>query len=148
MDAMPETAHPSDGVQPHRSITETLTEVAADTSSLVRSEITLATIETRDNVAAFGGAIGRMAIGAVLLVTAIAFLTVASVVALATVVGLLFALLIVAAALIVIGLLLISGGQSAARAQKLLPMQSLARITADIDLLQARAEAIRTRGKH
>ncbi len=144
MGAMPETAEAS-GEVPPRSIAETLTEVAADASSLVRAELTLAGLETRDNAAALGRAVARIAVGAVLLVLALSFLTVAGVVALAALVGMLWALLIIAAVVAVIGILLILGGQSAARSQQLLPVQALARIAADIDLLQARAENIRLR---
>ena len=143
---MPETQDESGVVHPPRSISETLTEVVADTSSLVRTELTLAGIETRDNVAALGGAAVRIAIGALLLLTAVTFFSVAGVVALATLVGMLFSLLIVAGVLLLLGIALIVGGKTAASTQKLLPMQSLARIAADIDLLQARAESIRSRG--
>ncbi len=129
-----------------RSIAETITEVAADTGSLLRAELTLATLETRANVAAFRGAAARIAVGGVLLVLALTFLTVAGIVALSGILGLLAALLIVAAVVALLGLALVAFGQGAIRKQALLPVQTFARISADLDMLQTRAEAIRSRG--
>jgi len=144
---MPEPAEASSEAPP-RSIAETLTEVAADASSLMRAEMTLAGIETRDNASALGGAVARIALGAVFIALAITFLTVAGVVALASLLGLLWALLIIAGTVAVLGFILIAAGQSAARKQRLLPVQAIARIASDIDSLQARAESIRRKGSH
>jgi Putative Actinobacterial Holin-X, holin superfamily III len=138
--------HQAEGEAAPRSIAETITEVAADAGSLVRAEITLAGLETRANVAAIGGAAVRIAVGGVLLVLSLTFLTVAGIVALANAVGLLASLLIVAGVVAAGGVALILFGRGEIRRRTLLPMQTFARISDDLDRLQARADAIRGRG--
>lgn len=128
-----------------RSIAETITEVAADAAALMRAELSLAGMETRGNLAAIGGAAARMAVGGVLLVLALAFLTVAGIVALAKIFGLLAALLVAAGVVALCGFALIVIGQGEIRRRHLLPVQTFARMSADLDRLQERAESIRAK---
>jgi hypothetical protein len=120
------------------TIAATARRVVADTSTLIRTEATLARLETGANVREAGGIAARALLGMFLLGLALLFLLLGGLVALAGAIGWLAALLLTAGGLGVGGALLLAAARRGAGQLSLLPERALGRIAADLRTLSAR----------
>ncbi|MFQ3595107.1 MAG: phage holin family protein [Sphingomonadaceae bacterium] len=127
------------------SVFTTARQVAADTTTLLRTEAELARLETRSNVRAALGIGARLGMGAGLIGLALLFLLLAGLVALAQAFGWLPALLAVAGLCLLLGFLLLGAARRGADALSLLPERTLARVGGD---LRAVADAIAPQRRH
>ncbi len=145
MAARPETGPGADTAPGHaaapaapESIAATARRVVADASTLIRTEATLARLETGANVREAGGVAARALLGLFLLGLALLFLLLGGLVALAGAIGWLGALLLTAAALGLTGGLLLGAARRGAGTLSLLPERTLGRIAADLRALSDR----------
>ncbi|WP_448582407.1 phage holin family protein [Thermaurantiacus sp.] len=136
MAARPETG-PGVGPAPE-TLAATARRVVADASTLIRTEATLARLETGANVREASGVAARALLGLFLSGLGLLFLLLGGLVALAGVIGWLAALLGTAAALGVAGGLLLVAARRGAGQLSLLPERALGRIAADLRTLSAR----------
>ena len=134
----PEPQQHADDLVERRSLIETWTEVVNDAACLLQLEVGLAREETAANVKALGRGTFKVIAGGLMCMTALIFAAVAAVVGLAKVVGLLWALLAVALGCVAIGLVLIWAGRSTLSETKILPDESIHRVSADLKQLSAR----------
>lgn len=140
---------PDDSLPPgeRRSILDTVGEVVADASGLVQAEARLARAETAGNMRGLVRSVATMAAGLMLLMLSLVFLTVAGVIALSAWVGLIGALLVVALVCVLGGVLLARAGLERMATQKLLPEESLRRVSNDLSWLSHRARPVQTEGE-
>lgn len=122
---------------PEPSLIDSARQVVADASTLVRTEATLARLETAENAAAAAGVLARLGLGAIFLGTAIVFLLLAALVALSAVVGWVWAFLILAGIQGAAGLFLLGKGRQLASGLRLLPERTLKRLSDDLVWLSA-----------
>lgn len=127
-----------------RSLIDTWTEVVADASGLVRAEARLARVETATNLRALVRSSVTILLGLVLTMVAVTFFSVAAVVGLASFIGLGWALVSVAASCVALGVVLILLGQARMGLLKILPDQSIRRVSADLHRLSLRGRAMMT----
>jgi uncharacterized membrane protein YqjE len=116
----------SDAVSPeqNRSTRQLLRELVNEVTELVRSEMRLARAETSENVGRIGGAVMRIAAGALLGFAALIVLLQALVVALANLVEPWLASLIVGVVVAAIGYALVRSGQSDLKPESLAPTRT------------------------
>lgn len=129
---------PSPAAADPETIMATARRVVADASSLIRTEATLARLETGANVREAGGLAARALLGLFLMGVALLFLLLAGLVALAGAIGWLGALLLTAGGLGLAGGLMLLAARRGAGRLSLLPERALGRIAADLRALSAR----------
>lgn len=118
---------------PRRSLVGTWSEVFADARSLIGTEAALARLEAAQNLRSFGLEALKLMAGALLLLVALVFLAVAAVVVASWWLGLAGALVLVAAVCVLAGFLLMRGASAAMGSANLVPKQSLARLSRDLE---------------
>lgn len=128
---------PERGTTPD-SLGATARRVIADTSSLIRTEATLARLETGANVRKAGSVAARALAGTALMGLALLFLVLGALVALAGAIGWLGALLLTSGTLAALGGGLIAAARRSAGQLSLLPERALGRIAGDLAGLSAR----------
>jgi hypothetical protein len=128
-----------------RPLPDVVREAAGEAAALLKTELQLLDLETRDNVKAYGRATGEVVVGLFLALVALVFLMAAGVVGLAALIGLGWAFFVAAGIAALLAWLAVSAGRRNLAGKSLLPKAGLARLSADLDRLAMRAEAVRGR---
>jgi uncharacterized membrane protein YqjE len=116
----------SEAVSPdqNRSTRHLLRELVNEVTELVRSEMRLARAETTENVGRVGGAVMRIAAGALLAFAALIVLLQALVIALSNIMDAWLASLVVGVVVAAIGYALVRSGQNDLKPESLAPTRS------------------------
>jgi len=116
-----------------RSLGELFADLARDTSTLVRQEVTLAKVEISDKISKAGKDVGSMAVGGAVAYAGFLALVAAAILLLAKAVDWWLAALIVGVVVIGAGYLLIQRGRTALKQEDLAPRQTMQTIKEDAE---------------
>lgn len=125
-----------------RSLNGLVQELARNTATLIRSEVTLAKAELREKTSRAAAGIGMLGAAAVLAVVAVGTLTAATVMGLAEFMPGWLAALIVTAVLIVLAAILVTmGKRSIARAAPPVPQEAVESVKEDVTWIRNQAKS-------
>jgi len=116
-----------------RSLGELFADLARDTSTLVRQEVTLAKVEISDKISKAGKDVASMAVGGAVAYAGFLALIAAAILLLAKAVDWWLAAFIVGLVVIVAGYLLIQRGRTALKQEDLAPRQTMQTIKEDAE---------------
>lgn len=123
-----------------RSVGELLADLAQDTSTLVRQEVSLATAEMTQKASQAAKGIGFLILGGAFAFTALLMLADMGVIVLAGVMPAWLAFVIVAGAVAAIGAAFVMKGVNALKANKLMPRQTLETLKEDVQWAKKQAQ--------